>query len=75
MKIKYFATKGRSGYEKMSQNGNNAYKNPSKQPSRIVQPSNPQGQNEVFASVNGSQPTGQGIPPSFRSSTRVADSW
>jgi hypothetical protein len=68
MLYKYFAAKGRSGSERMSQNGNNAYggnknkNNGSNNQARTVQPSDPQGQNEVFASVSGGQTSGQGIP-------------
>ena len=65
MLYKYLSSKGRYGYEKMSQNTNGAYNNGSKhskQPNRAVQPSEPLGQNEVFASVNGGNSTMQGIP-------------
>jgi hypothetical protein len=61
MLYNYFMSKGRYGYEKMTHNGNSAYNN-SKQPNRAVQPSEPLGQNEVFASVNGGNTTMQGIP-------------
>jgi hypothetical protein len=67
---KYLTSKGNYGYEMMSQNSNPAYKNggskkqgPSQQ-SMGVQPSNPLGQNEVFASVNGIPTPNQGIPTS-----------
>jgi hypothetical protein len=60
----YFTGKNRSGYEKMSQNNNSAYGNNQRQPNRAVQPSEPLGQNEVFASVNSAPSSGQGIPSS-----------
>jgi hypothetical protein len=63
MLYKYFASKSRSGNERMSSNGNSAYgKKAQPRQARTVQPSDPQGQNEMFASVNGGQPSGQGIP-------------
>ena len=64
MLYKYFASKSRSGNERMSSNGNSAYgkKGQPRQQVRTVQPSESSGQNEVFASVNGGQPSGQGIP-------------
>jgi hypothetical protein len=58
----YFNGKSRYGSEMMSQNNNPAYGNKKQQPNRSVQPSEPLGQNEVFASVNGPQASGQGIP-------------
>lgn len=63
---KYFAAKGSYGYERMSQNTNNAYSGSGskKHKNMGVQPSEPLGQNEVFASVNGKQSSGQGIPSS-----------
>lgn len=70
MLYKYFAAKGSYGSERMSQNMNNAYGNSNKNKNSYnkkamgVQPSEPLGQNEVFSSVNGKQPTGQGIPSS-----------
>ena len=74
MLYKYFATKGSHGMERMSQNNNAAYGNGKnnahpKQPNRAVQPSEPLGQNEVFASVNGGQSTGHGIPSSCNKPT------
>jgi hypothetical protein len=65
MLYKYFAAKGSSGYERMSQNMNKVYSNNgSRNKNMGVQPSEPLGQNEVFASVNGKQSSGQGIPSS-----------
>ena len=66
MFFNYFTGKNRSGSEKMSQNNNAAYgnQNKMKQPNRAVQPSEPLGQNEVFASVNAAPSSGQGIPSS-----------
>jgi hypothetical protein len=60
----YFTGKNRYGSEKMSQNNNSAYGNNQRQPNRAVQPSEPLGQNEVFASVNSAPSSGQGIPSS-----------
>jgi len=63
MLYKYFAGKGRYGSERMSGNNNTAYgPQQNRQPNRAVQPSEPLGQNEVFASVNSNSATGQGIP-------------
>jgi hypothetical protein len=64
----YFMSKGKSGSEKMSQNNTAAYNN-KKQKQNMnqnmgVKPSEPLGQNEVFASVNGMQTSTQGIPSS-----------
>jgi len=63
---KYLTSKGRSGSEYMSQGQNPAYKNGKKpiQPNTGVQPSEPLGQNEVFASVSGMGTPSQGIPTS-----------
>jgi hypothetical protein len=56
MCYKYFAGKGSSGSEQMSQNINNAYgNNNTYKKNRSVQPSEPLGQNEVFASVHGNE--------------------
>ena len=62
----YFTGKSRYGSEQMSQNNNMAYGNGNnnRQPNRAVQPSEPLGQNEVFASVNSPSSSGQGIPSS-----------
>ncbi len=54
----YMSTKGSIGNEKMSATTNPAYTGGS----AAVVPSNPIGQNEVFAPVNGVQTTGQNIP-------------
>ena len=60
---KYLSSKGMSGYE-----SNNTmpkqYKNTNGQMSAGVQPSEPLGQNEVFASANGTQTSMPGIPSS-----------
>jgi len=68
---KYLTSKGSSGSESMSQQSNPAYKNngnkkgsSSSNQSSGVQPANPLGQNEVFASVNGISTPSQGIPTS-----------
>jgi hypothetical protein len=63
MLYKYFAAKGRSGSEMMGTNSNTAYGNNTSNGSNMsVQPSEPLGQNEVFASVGGGQANGYGIP-------------
>lgn len=68
MFYKYFETKGTSGFEFLENNSNSAYKNtPSSNQqmgNQAVKPSEPLGQNEVFASVKGIQTTQQGIPSS-----------
>jgi hypothetical protein len=64
---KYLSGKGKSGSENMNQNMNPAYKNSNKGQSGGVQPSNPLGQNEVFASVNGAQTSQPGLPTSCSS--------
>ena len=53
----------RRGAEYMSQNANPAYKNTNSQ-NMGVRPSEPLGQNEVFASANGIQTSVQGMPSS-----------
>jgi hypothetical protein len=60
----YLTGKNKHGYERMSQNNNSAYgnQNGNRQPNMAVQPSEPLGQNEVFAAVNSVPSTGQGIP-------------
>jgi hypothetical protein len=58
----YFTGKSKYGSENMSQNRNPAYGNNKQQQPQAVQPSEALGQNEVFASVNGGSPSGQGIP-------------
>jgi hypothetical protein len=81
MLYKYFAAKGSSGYERMSQNSNSAYGNVNnKQGSGSgykkntgVQPSEPLGQNEVFASVHGKQASGQGVPSSCNNKQNPSD--
>jgi hypothetical protein len=62
----YFMSKGKSGSEKMSQNNTAAYNNKKQNMNQNmgVKPSEPLGQNEVFASVNGMQTSTQGIPSS-----------
>jgi len=68
---KYLTSKGSSGSEYMSSDVNNAYKNSNNkrkqrptQQNTGVQPSEPLGQNEVFASVSGMGTPTQGIPTS-----------
>ena len=61
--VKNLNSKGRSGNESMNQNMNVAYKNMQPQ-NNAVQPSEPLGQNEVFADANGVQTSTQGIPSS-----------
>jgi len=66
----YLTSKGSYGPEFMSQGPNPAYKNKgssqkNQQSQQMgVQPSNPLGQNEVFASVNGMSSPSQGVPTS-----------
>ena len=64
MLYKYFASKGKYGSESMGSNNNSAYSNSQKQVEAAlgVQPSEPLGQNEVFASVGAGNATGYGIP-------------
>ena len=62
---KYFSSKGSYGAELLSNNGVPAYggqHKPMGNNHQSVQPSEPLGQNEVFSSVNGAPPSGQGIP-------------
>jgi hypothetical protein len=63
MLYKYFAAKGNYGYERLSQNNNNAYgsSNVEQTSNKGVQPSEPLGQNEVFSSVNYNKSSGPGI--------------
>lgn len=60
---KYLSTKGMSGYE-TNNTMQKQYKNTNSQMSPGVQPSEPLGQNEVFASANGTQTSMPGIPSS-----------
>jgi len=67
----YLGSKGKSGAEKLTQNSNNTYNgsnnkksNSVSNSSKAVQPSEPLGQNEVFASVNYNQNSNQGLPSS-----------
>ena len=60
MGYKHLADKNLHGAENMSHNGQKAYNNKNKGPSG-PRPANPEGSNEVFASVNGS---GQNVPSS-----------
>jgi hypothetical protein len=62
----YLSSKGRAGSENLSQNRNPIYNNGSQQQKNSggVKPSEPLGQNEVFASVNGFQTSQPGIPTS-----------
>jgi hypothetical protein len=67
MFYKYFETKGKSGFEYLNTNNNVAYKNTNLDQQKNIQtvkPSQPLGQNEVFAAVKGIQTTSQGIPSS-----------
>lgn len=63
----YLSSKGRAGPENLSQNRNPVYNNNRPQQQKNsggVKPSEPLGQNEVFASVNGIQTSQPGIPTS-----------
>ena len=60
---KYLSSKGMSGYE-TNDTMQKQYKNTTSQMSAGVQPSEPLGQNEVFASANGTQTSMPGIPSS-----------
>lgn len=60
---KYLSSKGMSGYE-MNDTMQKQYKNTNSQMSAGVRPSEPLGQNEVFASANGVQTSTPGIPSS-----------
>jgi hypothetical protein len=60
---KYLTSKGYSGSES-NQTMQPQYKNVNNQNSSSVKPSEPLGQNEVFASANGIQTTMQGLPSS-----------
>ena len=59
----YLSNKGRYGYE-TNQNMQKQYKNTNTQASSGVRPSDPLGQNEVFASANGTQTSMPGLPSS-----------
>jgi hypothetical protein len=59
----YLGVKGRPGSESNSQMGSQ-YKNTNQNYSGAVRPSEPLGQNEVFASANGAQSSMPGIPTS-----------
>jgi len=64
---KYISSKNNFGLEFIENNTNNAYGNkPMRKQTNAggVKPSEPLGQNEVFASVSGIQTSTQGIPPS-----------
>jgi hypothetical protein len=63
---KYLSSKGMSGYE-TNNTMQKQYKNTNSQMSASVQPSEPLGQNEVFASANGAQTSMPGIPSSCSS--------
>jgi hypothetical protein len=63
----YLSRKGSAGSENLSQNRNPVYNNNRPQQQKNsggVKPSEPLGQNEVFASVNGIQTSQPGIPTS-----------
>jgi hypothetical protein len=68
MFFKYLFNKGNSGMEYLDNNTNIAYNNDNNMGDGIdntdfrVQPSNPLGQNEVFASAKGYHTTNEGIP-------------
>lgn len=72
MLFNYLNNKGKTGIEMLDNNTNNAYKNQNinfqenkgEQQKQRVKPSEPLGQNEVFASAKGIQTTSQGIPVS-----------
>ena len=59
----YLGAKGMPGYESNAQM-QSQYKNTSHSNSGAVQPSDPLGQNEVFASANGAQTSMPGMPSS-----------
>jgi hypothetical protein len=65
---KYLTSKGYAGSES-NQNMQSQYKNINNQGNASVKPSEPLGQNEVFASANGIQTTMQGMPPSCSTSS------
>lgn len=60
--FRYFNSKGNSGMEQMTGNTNTAYGGNSQ--FTPPQPSEPLGQNEVYAALNNGQTTGQGVPSS-----------
>ena len=63
--VNYLTSKGKSGSERMTSTPNNAYSNQQQQTQNSgVQPANPAGQNEVFASVHGLKTTTPGVPAS-----------
>ena len=62
--FRYLSNKGMSGSEKMTSAPNSAYANSSDSSRGVVQPSEPAGQNEVFASAQGIQTSSPGIPAS-----------
>jgi len=72
----YLTSKGAYGMERMDSNINNVYKNPrgvsAGVPPGAPRPSNPSGQNEVFASAKGIQTTSSGAPSSC-ANTSVAN--
>ena len=59
----YLTSKGSSGYES-NKTMPQQYRNTNSQMSASVQPSEPLGQNEVFASANGTQTSMPGLPSS-----------
>ena len=60
----YLTSKGRPGSEKMTAGVNTAYVNNMSSQGGAVQPSQPLGQNEVFASAKGIQTSNPGVPAS-----------
>lgn len=61
---RYVNSKSQPGYESMSKTTNSAYNGGNSAQSSGVSPSEPLGQNEVFASVNGIQTSSPGMPSS-----------
>jgi len=61
--VSYLSNKGSVGYES-NKHMQQQYKNTNSQMSAGVVPSNPLGQNEVFASANGIQTSSPGLPSS-----------
>ena len=68
----YFTSKGKPGHESMSQSDNAAY-TWKQQPRGGVLPSEPLGQNEVYASVSGAQSSGPGLSTSNSSMQNPSD--
>ncbi len=62
--FRYLSNKGMSGSERMTSTPNAAYKNSMDESRMSVQPAEPAGQNEVFASAQGMQTSTPGVPAS-----------